>query len=113
MRLPGGEDVYIDPRKLVDYALSPTHHTGRHKARVFVAALGMRAADADVLISALRQAAVEEEAEPLWKTEHGAGYRIRFLFRFKDRSAIIGSGWRVPADGSQTRLVTVYVARGL
>ncbi|HEX6860951.1 MAG TPA: hypothetical protein VF138_12230 [Caulobacteraceae bacterium] len=111
MKLPGGEDVLIDPRKLVDYALSPTHHTGRHKARVFASVLGLTARDAAVLADALRLAAAREEAELIGETAHGAGYRIRSLFRFKDRSAIIGSGWRVPADGSQTRLVTVYVAR--
>jgi len=111
LKLPGGEDVLIDPRKLVDYALSPTHHTGRHKARVFASALGLTARDAAVLADALRRAAGEEKAELIWQTDHGAGYRIRFLFRFKNRSAMIGSGWRVPADGSQTRLVTVYVAR--
>lgn len=109
MRLPGGEDVYIDRRKLVDYALSHSHQTGKHKARVFASVLGLTARDAETLMAALRVAAVEEQAQPLWSNEDGTRYRVRFLFRFNGRSAMIVSGWRAPADGSRTRLVTVYV----
>jgi hypothetical protein len=109
LKLPGGEDVFIDRRKLVDYALSPTHHTGKHKARVFASVLGFTRRDAAALITALRVAAAEEDAHRIWVNEHGSGYRVRFLFKFNGRSAIIVSGWRVPADGSKTRLVTAYV----
>ena len=32
--------IYIDPRKLTEYALNPAHPRGGHKARVFRSALG-------------------------------------------------------------------------
>ena len=99
----------IDRRKLVDYALSPLHSQGKHKARVFASVLGLSSRDADILISALRTAAAEEEAERLWEDRHGVRFRVRFQFHFNGRSAMIASGWRAPADGSPTRLTTVFV----
>jgi hypothetical protein len=42
MRLPGAERATIPTDKLVRYALDPEHPRGRHKARVFASALGIR-----------------------------------------------------------------------
>ena len=112
MRLPGGDNVEIDERKLVDYALSPTHPVGKHKARLFKVKLGIDAGGASALVAALIEAAAGELAvagdEDFW----GRRYRIDFLFRFGGRSAIIASGWIVPSDGSRTRLTSVFIPRG-
>ena len=64
MKLPGGDNVEIDQRKLTDYALSPTHPVGKHKARLFALKLGLTRDDAPVLIEALRKAAASEDASP-------------------------------------------------
>ena len=111
MKLPGGDNVEIDQRKLIDYALSPTHPTGKHMARRFAVILGLTRDDAPAMIEALRAAAASEDATA---TEHdgwGQRYSIDFLFRFGPRSAKITSGWIVPADGSRTHLTSVYIAR--
>ncbi|MGH7818267.1 MAG: DUF6883 domain-containing protein [Candidatus Binatia bacterium] len=42
MRIPNADRAVVDPRKLRDYCLSPIHPRGRHKARVFAAAVGLR-----------------------------------------------------------------------
>jgi hypothetical protein len=42
LQLPLREQAEIPPPKLRDYALNPEHEEGRHKARVFAAALGIR-----------------------------------------------------------------------
>jgi hypothetical protein len=44
--LPRGEDAVLDIRKIEDYCLSPLHPRGRHKARVFRAALDRQRGDA-------------------------------------------------------------------
>ena len=111
MKLPGGDNVEIDQRKLTDYALSPTHPVGKHKARLFALKLGLTRDDAPVLIEALRKAAASEDASPADVDAWGVRYRIDFLFRFSERSAMITSGWIVPADGSRTRLTSVFVMR--
>lgn len=66
--LPGSADAIIDLRKLRDYALSPDHPTGRHKARVFRSALGLGPADADwlrgeILVAVGSSPAVERGAD--------------------------------------------------
>jgi hypothetical protein len=40
-RLPAAHRAVVDPEKLRDYVLSPDHVHGRHKARVFLSALGI------------------------------------------------------------------------
>jgi hypothetical protein len=45
-RLPHAEQAIFDTRKLEEHCLNPAHLRGRHKARVFRAALGISQADA-------------------------------------------------------------------
>jgi hypothetical protein len=40
MVLPNAQNAFIDDRKLIDYCLSENHPVGKHKARVFMSALG-------------------------------------------------------------------------
>ena len=101
----------IDERKLVDYALSPTHPVGKFKARPFELKLGLVHSDAPVLLEALRAAAANEAAVAGEQDIWGVRYRMDFQFRFGDRSAIITSSWIRPSDGSRTRLTSVFIAR--
>jgi hypothetical protein len=41
MKLPNAEAAFIDIRKLRDYSLNPDHDRGKHKARLFLAILGL------------------------------------------------------------------------
>ena len=111
MKLPGGDNVEIDQRKLTEYALSPTHPVGKHKARLFALKLGLTRDDAPALIEALRAVAVSNDATATEHDAWGQRYSIDFLFRFGQRSAMITSGWIVPADGSPAHLTSVYIAR--
>ena len=49
MLIPNAERALVDIRKLRDYCLNPMHPEGKHKARLFAAALGMTAYDAEQL----------------------------------------------------------------
>jgi hypothetical protein len=51
--LPRAEHALVDLGKLRDYCLSPIHPRGRHKARVFRAALGLNPSDAAWLRTAI------------------------------------------------------------
>jgi len=55
MRVPNGEQATVDVRKLRDYCLNPLHPEGKHKARLFAAALNMTDGDAESLRTALLQ----------------------------------------------------------
>lgn len=47
--MPYGERAVVEIEKLRDYCLSPTHLRGRHKAKVFLARLGLTAEHAEWL----------------------------------------------------------------
>lgn len=47
MLLPNFEKASVDLEKLTAYALNASHPEGRHKARVFLSALGVTAADGE------------------------------------------------------------------
>ena len=57
MKLPNGERAIADIAKLRDYCLCLDHYRGRHKARVFAAALGLAAGEAEELRDALLETA--------------------------------------------------------
>jgi hypothetical protein len=70
--LPHSDRVIIDLRKIEDYCLNPEHPRGRHKARLFLEALGIRRTDApwlrEVLLGAVRDSEAIELARMLLET---------------------------------------------
>ncbi len=109
MRLPNGERAVVELSKLADYCLSPTHPTGKHKARVFRAALGMTARHAPWLRQALLAAAKAEEALLTARDRYGERYVIDFFCSVPAASAAVRSHWIVRAGEDFPRLVTCYV----
>ncbi len=70
MKLPNGSSAVVDVEKLRDYCLSAQHPEGRHKARVFLSALGMTSADADRLREILLSAATVNNEVSMSDTDH-------------------------------------------
>jgi hypothetical protein len=79
MRLPNGERAIVDIRKLRDYCLNPDSPRGRHKARVFAAALGITGAEAArlraTLLEVARTAEVQRGERDLYGHRQGQGRR--------------------------------------
>lgn len=109
MKLPGGSDAIVDIAKLRDYCLDPHHPRGRHKARVFLSALGLLQRDADFLRAALLEAAREEEATPVEADDHGDRYTVDFLLTRGDREARVRSSWIILRGESAPRLTSCFV----
>lgn len=63
MKVPNAEHAIVDIRKLRDYCLNSMHEHGKHKARLFIAALGMTADDAEELRSTLLDAIKTHDAQ--------------------------------------------------
>ncbi len=61
-KLPNAERAVVDIAKLRAYSLNPTHDVGKHKARVFRAALGLTMDDAEWLRERVLEAARAGEA---------------------------------------------------
>jgi hypothetical protein len=109
MKLPGGEHAFVDLAKLRDYCLNPLHPRGRHKARVFVSALGLTRADAEFLRDELLRAAREADAVMDDVDEYGERYTIDFGLARDLRRAMVRSTWMVRRGERSPRLTSCYV----
>jgi len=109
MKLPNGHRAVVDIRKLRDYSLDPDHPEGKHKARVFAAALGLTQRDADWLREKLLEVARENDCRPGRRTAHGQRYEIDFNTTWQGRAARLRSVWNVRPGEISPRLVTCYV----
>jgi hypothetical protein len=109
LKLPNGEHAIVEILKLRDYVLSQTHPRGRHKARVFLAALDLTAADAEELRMAPLQSAKAGEAITGASDEFGSRYTIDFeLARFGKRARVRGC-WIVMTCDGIPRFTSCYV----
>ncbi len=76
VRLPNGEQAIVELTKLRDYCQSREHPRGRHKARVFGAALGLTQDDAEQLCQVLLASARNNEALTAERDTYGARYIV-------------------------------------
>ena len=108
MRVPFCENAAADIRKLTEYVLNPHHQDGKHKARMFKAALNLTAKDAEPLRLALLDAVKTNDAV-LGKTdEYGRRYTVDFYYEWNGKSAIVRSGWIIEFDSKTPRLTTCF-----
>jgi hypothetical protein len=89
--------IVVDMAKLRAYCLSDSHPRGRHKARVFRSRLGLTASDAELLRTALLDAARDhqDDLQPTGADEFGQRYVLDFAMTTAVGSATIRSAWIV------------------
>ncbi|HEX8919989.1 MAG TPA: hypothetical protein VF766_00840 [Pyrinomonadaceae bacterium] len=109
MKLPNFEQAVVEIAKLRDYSLNPLHNVGKHKARVFQAALGLTLADADWLREKLLEAARNEEALTQPASIFGEKYIIDVLIVSGERNAVVRTSWIVEYGTDFPRLTSCYV----
>jgi hypothetical protein len=109
MRLPNADRAIVEMVKLTEYCLNPEHPRGKHKARVFAAALGLTAERADELQEALLTAASSEDAVPGDADEFGQRYVLDFGMEGPAGQATVRSAWIVRTGEDFPRLVSCYV----
>ena len=107
--LPNGDRAVLDPRKLVDYCLSPTHARGRHKARVFRESLGIGQPDATELQAFLLDAAARESATRIPGDSWGERWQIDAPISRQGRRAMVRTIWIVRSGEHIPRFVTCWV----
>ena len=107
MLLPNIETASIDLKKLADYVLNGSHPEGRHKARVFLSALGLTVADAEWLSNRIMAGLWQSEAKLQSTTNWGPIYRVDMDIVRGQRCAKVRTGWLCAAEAA--RLVTCYV----
>ena len=109
MKLPNAERAFVDMVKLRDYSLNAEHKEGKHKARVFAAALDLAVDDAEWLRERLLNITKSEECRLGRRTDHGRRYLIDFELSRRQKSARVRSVWIVRKGEDFPRLVTCYV----
>ena len=108
MQIPNAEHAEIDIRKLRDYCLNPEHPEGKHKARLFAAAFGMTAKDAEDLQEILSRVVMTENVVMGRRDEYGQRYVIDFMMEWRGRHALVRCGWIIENDSDIPRLTTCY-----
>ena len=107
--MPNAERAFVNIAKLRDYSLDAAHEEGKHKARVFAAALGIAEEDADWLRSVLLEAVRRHDCVFGRKTSFGQRYLVDFPVTRADKRAPVRSVWNVRPGENAPRLVTCYV----
>ncbi len=109
MRLPNCHQAVVEIEKLRHYSLNPNHPVGKHKARVFRAALGITRRDADWLRERALEIALRDDATPGAASVFGDKYVIDAVLQYKGPSAMVRFSWMVEFGTEFPRLTSCYV----
>jgi filamentous hemagglutinin len=108
-RLPRAHDAAIPTDKLVSYALDPGHPRGRHKARVFSAALAIEQTDWRYLHDQLAAGVLDAPVRATRITPFGVVYDVVVLIDgLNGATAPVATIWIVESD-RPPRLVSTWV----
>jgi len=109
MKLPGAAQAEIDPRKLEEYCLSLDHPRGKHKARVFRSALGLRNEDVAEFEVRIREALETEPCTAGAEDRFGRRYAVNFRWERGGKSAAIRTTWTIRVEEGFPRLTSCHV----
>jgi hypothetical protein len=113
VKLPNADRAVVDIEKLRDYSLNPNHPEGKHKARVFLAALGFKAEDAERLRELILEAISTREATPQQPTPHGQRFIVDFHVKAEQNSVVtlktIRSAWIIRNNEDFPRLTSCFI----
>ncbi len=107
MKIPNADRAVVDIRKLRDYCLNPSHRTGKHKARMFIA-LGITIQDAETLRERLLSAVRAYDALLGLKDDYGQRYQVDFPLEWQGKRALIRSAWIIEPNKPYPRLTSCY-----
>jgi hypothetical protein len=109
MRLPNAERAVVAIAKLRDYSLNSQHEAGKHKARVFKAALGISSEDAEWLRDEILAAAKTGEAVARPDSPFGINFVLDIEVEREGRRAVVRTAWIVEFGTDFPRLTSCYV----
>ena len=109
VQLPNPHKAIAELQKLRDYSLNPKHPVGKHKARVFGAALGISMDDAGWLREQALAIALSGDARAGAASVFGDKYVIDSLVEFQGKLATLRFVWIVEFGTDFPRLISCYV----
>ena len=115
MKLPNAERAIVDIKKLRDYTLNPNHPEGKHKARVFLEKLNLKADDAERLRKLIMEAVLTEEATQQQPTSYGQRFVVDFQVKWEEKYVVthvmIRTAWMIRNDEDFPRLTSCFIPR--
>ena len=112
MRLPNAENAVLDIAKLRDYCLNPNHPEGKHKARVFLAKLGIRQNNAEDLRNAILEGVLLAEAIEQAPSAFGRRFVVDLAVSRSEgvilATAIVRTAWIIREGEDFPRLTTCF-----
>jgi len=109
MKLPNGDRALVDLEKLTEYCLNTDHPRGKHKARVFLAACGFAAENAELMREQLLDAAANDDARQVPPDVNGQRYVVECILTGPTGEARVRSAWIVRPGEDFPRFVSAYV----
>ena len=109
MLLPSAEIAFIDDRKLIDYCLSESHPVGKHKARVFMAALGFSLSNFHDLRESILNEILENDAILTEINQYGTLYVVDVTVKNPPKQAKVRTSWIIRTDEDFPRLTSCYI----
>ena len=109
MKLPNPHKAVVEISKLRDYSLNVDHSVGKHKARVFRAALGLTVQQADWLRNRALELAITGEAERGSPSVFGDTYVMDAWLTHMGKTALVRFSWIVEFGTDFPRLTSCYV----
>jgi len=105
--------VYINPSKLVNYALNLNHSSGGDKARVFRAALGYTIDNYQLLLNQIEELALDSDAIVTDEDQFGLYLRVDLVISgVSGKTAAVRTGWIIAPENDIAKLTTVFVLKG-
>lgn len=107
------DKINIDPRKLTDYALDLDNPKGRNKALMFREYLGYTRDNYQPLLEQIQTKALDTEAIPQLTDEYGTRYQVDIEIQGiqQHQTENVRTGWLIPPNSQQARLITTYIKR--
>ena len=105
--------IFIDPRKLTEYALNPDNPRGVDKAVMFERHLGFTKDNYHLLLQQIETKVLNSEAILITTDVHGPRYQVDLEIEGVEsgQKETVRTGWIVEQKNDVARLITLYVRK--